>query len=1056
MKARLLRLLDVEPDEVERVFVLFLMGFCMGIFIATINVASQSLFLEYFDEETELPVAFVVSGVFGLLATLVYNFLQNRIPFPALAGLSLLTVAGITAFIEFGESVFSDPTQMYAFSFTQILPLTFIVYLIFWGSFGRLFRLRQARRLVGLVDIGALMATCVAFFSVPVLLNVFGSTQSLYGLALASIVLFIGLFVYLTIKHLSSAKTFAEEKAEFKKLSLKEFLGNRYIIYMSLFIVFSMMASDFVDYSFYNVTTIQFNTDSLASFIAMFEGTVVIFCFLFQVFATDRIHAMYGMRVSLLVTPVLIGLFTACALGIGFLFGYSPQDNFFVFFFMMVAISKLFINSLKEGLDNPTFKLYLLPLESNIRIDVQTKIEGIVTAVASILAGVMIILITRVDIFNLIHITLFTLPLIGLWFLVVNKMHFNYRRTLQNALERNKRSATVPASAQYTVNAILENQVASTVEDKVIYGLRLMEKLEPALFETAIMRIAADDHPRLRQFAEERIKALGIEPDDSGSPMRSLARMAADETEDSDVLAISVDKLMKLSKSHRHDDRILAARLLRKQSDQRTLFVLLELLRDPDSRVRFEALKTARKVQRPETWPVLIEMLGSPLFGHHAAAALKAAGPKALQTLESAFHKSGQSDTVMLRIVQIMGGIRGHEALHLLWKKADYPDKRIVRQILYALRYINYRAEGREATMVMDLVEMEISKAIWNLAALQELPKTKEMHFLREALQEEIAQNHDQITMLLSILYDPESVELVRQNINSGDHDSIAFALELLDLFIDQELKPKLLPLLDDKPTEEKLRVLRYHFPRDQYTPIQVINFILNRDYNLVNRWTKVCAVHAAAYMDEFRVSRGLVAQIFNRDRLLQETAAWVVYHKDRYGFHDIMERLPQRDRRFVDSAIRNNQLLNGLDDGFFLQIEMVMFIKQLPAFAGIHGSHLADLADKITPVELQAGERLTLPLHDEHKAIFIVAHGEVKVLSDDRILDVLTKGDVLGELFSPPDMLEGEVLEARERTVLFRITLLDLYFVMANNHELVQGLLRNLTDIKQSVSLQH
>src|SRR5690606_18357355 len=154
--------------------------------------------------------------------------------------------------------------------------------------------------------------------------------------------------------------------------------------------------------------------------------------------------------------------------------------------------------------------------------------------------------------------------------------------------------------------------------------------------------------------------------------------------------------------------------------------------------------------------------------------------------------------------------------------------------------YVNHRPEGREATMVMELVEMEISKAIWNLAALQELPRTPEMQFLREALEEEVTQNHEQIFMLLSILYDPESVELARQNISSGDHESIAFALELLDLFIDQELKPKLLPLLDDKPVEEKLRLLQYHFPREHYTPIQVINYLLNRDYNLVNRWTKV------------------------------------------------------------------------------------------------------------------------------------------------------------------------------------------------------------------------
>jgi AAA family ATP:ADP antiporter len=62
----------------------------------------------------------------------------------------------------------------------------------------------------------------------------------------------------------------------------------------------------------------------------------------------------------------------------------------------------------------------------------------------------------------------------------------------------------------------------------------------------------------------------------------------------------------------------------------------------------------------------------------------------------------------MLRIVQIMGRIGGDEALALLWKKADYPDKRIVKQILYSLRYINYRATGRQAQEVTDLLETEL------------------------------------------------------------------------------------------------------------------------------------------------------------------------------------------------------------------------------------------------------------------------------------------------------------------------------------------------------------
>lgn len=1050
MKAKLLKLLGVESDEAERVFVLFVMGFSMGMFMATVSVASQSLFLEYFDESRDLPIAFVVSGLFGLTATVLYNYLQNRIPFSLLATINLLFVAAITAFIEFGENLFENPNEIYAFGFTQILPFTFILYLIFWGSFGRLFNLRQAKRLVGQVDLGALIASLVAYFSIPLFLSSGQSTQSLYTIALISIIVFFSLFTYLSIKYLNKSISFSEEKSLYKKLSIKDFIHNRYILYMSLFVIFSMMAATFVDYSFFNVTTLQMEANYLAQFLSAFEGLIVIFCILIQVLATDRIQAMYGMRVSLLVSPVLIGLFTLAALGLGFAFGYDPEHQFFVVFFMAIAASKLFIKSLKEGLDNPTFKLYLLPIESKIRIDVQTKIEGIVTAVASIIAGFAIVVITRVEVFDLLHITLFTLPLIALWYFVINKLHRSYRNTLQDTLKKNKEAATADAK-QYTISQILERQIASTAEDKVVYGLRIMETLEPTLFENAVMRLTDSTNPRIKQFAEEKIRSLGIEKDDRNRDMRRLAARAASESEDSDLLSIAPEQLMKLSKSSKQQDRVLAAKLLRKLANQKTIFILLELLRDADPKVRFEALLTARKNRRMETWPILIDLLSSPLYGHHAAAALTAAGDRVLTTLETAFHRSGQSDLVMLKIVQIMGRIGGDQALQLLWRKADYPDKRIVKQILYSLRYINYRAQGREARDVVNLLEAEMGKTLWNLAALEELPRTPEMLFLREALTEEVAENYDQIAMLLSILYDPQSIELVRENLESGDPDNIAFAMELLDLFVDPALKPKLLPLLDNSSTAEKLQHLQLHFPRESYTPIQVINYILNRDFNFNNRWTKACAIHASAYLPEFRISRGLVAQVFNRDRLLQETAAWVVYNKDKDAFAEIRERLPQRDKKFLDSSIHNNQLSEGLDDGFFLEIEIVMFIKQLAVFKGIHGSLLCDLADKITPVELRPGDAVSLPGRDENKVTVIVAHGEVNLKDDGNIIKGMKRGSIYGDLFHDEQELKAPRLEATKRTVLFRIDQLDFYWVLANHHELVHGLIENITRLKET-----
>jgi ATP:ADP antiporter, AAA family len=316
---------------------------------------------------------------------------------------------------------------------------------------------------------------------------------------------------------------------------------------------------------------------------------------------------------------------------------------------------------------------------------------------------------------------------------------------------------------------------------------------------------------------------------------------------------------------------------------------------------------------------------------------------------------------------------------------------------------------------------------------------------LRSAVREEIRMNNDQITMLMSIVYDPEAVQLVRESIESGDPNGIAYAIELMDLFVDADLKPRLFPLYDDMPVPKKVELLQVYYPRENYNPVQVINYILNRDFNLNNRWTKVCAVYTAAFIPDFRISRGLIAQMFNRDKLLQETAAWVIYNKSKSAYQTIAERLPARDKKYLDSSIENNQLLDGLNDGFFLGIEMILFLKQLPEFINISGVLLANLFDKIVPYDMKVREKVSFNPDDPNRPIFFVAHGEVRLKENDNVTAVLKSGQVTGHIFQPKDHTSSStILEASERSVVFRINTLDFYFVIANHHELVEGIIRN------------
>lgn len=1046
----LLSALNVNEDESKQVYALLAMGFFMGVFLATLDVGASALFLNNLTEaqiEEQLPLAILFSGILGIIFTAIYNFFQNRISFQALGLGALFVVTIVILGIEIAFNNLEDPLPIYFFAFTFIVPANFMVLLVFWGAFGRMFDLRQAKRIIGGVDTGQLIASILALFSIPVVIEYLQDEGDLLFIGLIAIIGDFLVFLYITRSNLFAKKS----KKPIYNIPYSKMIANPYIVLMAIFVIISMIGINFIDYSFLTVTTARFDENELAKFLSLFEGTVVIFSFLFQTFITDKIIGIYGLKVSLLINPLLLGIFTAIAIPVGYAFGYNvAAGETIIFFFIIIAMSKLFISALKDALDGPAFKLYFLPVDSSIRFDVQTKIEGVITAFAGLIAGGLIILIQSVQVFSLIHISIFTLPVLAIWYFVTNKMHNNYRHTLQETLIKNKEESNSTVNKQYAVDSVLEQEVNSQKEDEVIYGLKLMEKIEPALFESSILKFIDSDSTKIQNYAKQRIKELDLEFE-RNSELSKLARQAAQESESSDLISVPADKLGKLSKSIKSQDRMLAAKLLRRLINPQNIFILLELLRDIDPRVKMEAIITTRKVKRPETWGILVEMLNSSTFSNAATSALVEAGEPALFTLETAFHKSGQTDHSKLKIVQIIGRIGGERAVELLWNKIEHPDRRIVHQILLSFRYFNYQATERQTLVLTNLLENEMGKVLWNLAALTEIPKEERFEFLRDAIKEEIEINYDTVYMFMSILYDPQSVQLVRENIESNTSEGLAFAIELCDLFVSQELKPKLFPLVDDIPINEKITQLQGFFPRENYNLIQVLNYLLNKNYNQVNRWTKACTIHCLAFVEEFRASRGLIAQLFNNDKLLQEVSAWVMFYKDRNALDKISERLRPEEKKVLYDTIEKNRLEEGLDDGSFMDVEMVMYLKSVPYFKDIKGLLLCDVVDKMTNSALKRGEKLSIPLIEEEERIYVIADGEVFIRRNGKEIKRLKRGEVFGNLFSHDDTMEADEIEAFGDAVVFHVSVYDFYNVMANHHELAQGFIKNISKNKPS-----
>jgi AAA family ATP:ADP antiporter len=125
--------------------------------------------------------------------------------------------------------------------------------------------------------------------------------------------------------------------------------------------------------------------------------------------------------------------------------------------------------------------------------------------------------------------------------------------------------------------------------------------------------------------------------------------------------------------------------------------------------------------------------------------------------------------------------------------------------------------------------------------------------------------------------------------------------------------------------------------------------------------------------------------------------------------------------------------------------------MKQLPAFKNIPGNLLSDLTDKINPIDLHTKDKVMFS-PTEDTPILIIAHGEVVLKNGEEEIARLKKGAVFGDLFQEGPVPNITSAHAIERSIIFKISLHDFYFVLAKHHDLVQGIIRNITGKKEIV----
>ncbi|HYG40050.1 MAG TPA: cyclic nucleotide-binding domain-containing protein [Cytophagales bacterium] len=1041
-------LFNVEIQGNGKFLLLLAFGFFIGIFNVTFLVQSSSSFLNVFNEKVDLPKAIIFSGILGVISASVLSFLQSRVSFVKLTiGVLLIILFTITS-LRIGYEYTSFSRELTFMSFVMVGPYNAVTMLVFWGIVGRLFSVKQTKRIIGSIDSGQLVGTIITAFSIPIILKFMFNSINLLIIGSTSIFIAIVIFFVIYLKYEADLIKINKDETLKREHKFIHLIKKKYVIAMAAFIVISMIATIFVDYSFLQVTAKNYPEEKdLAIFLARFEGTILIFSFLVQTFVTDRLIAMYGLKITLLVTPIVLLIFTVITMIVGFSMEYGDTFNVFILFFLSVSLSKLFNTALRDAIDTPTFKLYFLPFDSAIRMDVQTKIEGVVKLFAGLLAGLILISIEATSIFSVTHISVFLITIIGVWILVANKLHKKYKDTLQQTLANFKSKDKKALKSEYSLGSLLNVTLEDVNPKKIIQTLNLIEKLYPVIWEDSLKKVSTSASAELNNYALKKLNNLNLEKENLSKEIslseRDSSALSNNGLSDDFEIGNSIRKLIKSKKA---EERVLAAKLFRLSNNFDHIHLLNELLKDQEKEVINAAIYTAKIIKNPETFSLLIELLGISEYSNSASAALISIGDEVIPALETAFHKPGQKDNVMYKIVYIYGQIGSDSAVEKMWQKIAYPDFHIVTLILRSFDFLKIKASEQQVNLVKETLENEIRKAAWNISAQVEIGEEEHSKYLLQALEEEINLNFDSIYILLSLLYEEQSIQLVRDNIDSGTSEGRVFALELLDIFIAKDIKTTLFPLLDDVPISEKVRTLQLHFPREIFDSVEVLKQIINRDYNNIGRWTKACALYVYALTPRAAISDDLTANFFNPNGLIRETAAWAVVKKDKGVFRQILTRISSLKRYENEAIVRDLYAFIDSESSIILRIEKILFLKKISFFSNLPGFILAELIDEIKEIKVKEGHNVH-GVEEKDIPFYIVYEGSVSLYKKDKPAQFIGENEVIGDM----ELLTSEEVEYRlvsnENSLLFAIEKQKLYEVMNKHYQFAHSYISTLSN---------
>jgi ATP:ADP antiporter, AAA family len=814
------RFTDARPEESALTIRLYLYFFLMMAASGMILPLKTSLFLRRLPPE-RLPIAYLVTAVLMSFVAVLNSRLVQRLNRQRYVSLSLIFF--ICSLLVF-RILFQNPPAwvtiafwFWAEAFLAISVMQF--YILVYD----LYSPRQAKRFVGFFVGGGLLGGLTGSLVTLILSRLIGSVNLLL---ICPGLLAVGLMLIGRVHRIAAASAGppapkgggaprppAREKVGYVQ-SLRTLLQSRYLVLLSGIMLATFAVSKLIDWQFSKELSLAFpNDDQRTAFLGAFQMALFFVSYLLQILLTGRILKKFGLRTALFVAPVVLAFGAASGIALGFLL----PGALMVWATLMRGTDK----SLSLSLSQSTREVLYIPVPPETRAKAKVFIDLFVNKFADVVASILILIFAIWLGWTVPELSLLTLGIILIWAVLNHRITREYIGIV-------KKNLTIkwPDADKYVLEHVdldATKLVFDTLESRnrssVLYAMNLMDLVQRDKLSPELRKIIGEHASEVRAGSFDTLLDVAgtklvpemddvLEERDFGAEVREVLSL--------DVYQQLMREHIEKSTEHPGPGSALAQMEIAKalgmmSADSPLVKNLAKLLRSNSPEVVGYALESAGRQRKREFVPLIVPHLGRPGTAEAAAGALLEYGDRIAGMLKDYLADPAEESAVRKAIPAILARMGTPRAAAILVHELKAREAAVSAEIIAALDKL------RSAQPDIPFAAADIQPEIFNLVAkacglVQELalvhqkgrPAASAGDF--EAL---FARTLQQIFSLVGLLYSRDDVARAFQNYHEGSKTSVDYALELLENILDKEIKEVLLPLLEERPLDEKALVCK-------------------------------------------------------------------------------------------------------------------------------------------------------------------------------------------------------------------------------------------------------